>query len=168
MPVTLEYQRPLFVERQRFTQPWLWVLLGVTSLILVGVCAFLWWRAPSQLFKLSMFVVTAMVITMNAFYYHAGLNVRVDADGVHVRFPPFIRRTFRADQIERCDAETYDPIGEFGGWGIRGTPSKWGWAYNVSGNRGVRVTFRNGHRLLIGSQRAEELCEAIREVIAAR
>jgi hypothetical protein len=36
----------------------------------------------------------------------------------------------------------------------------------VSGNRGVRLELENRHRLLIGSQRAEELAEAIRSASA--
>jgi hypothetical protein len=34
-------------------------------------------------------------------------------------------------------------------------------AYNVSGDRGVQIELLNGKRLLIGSQRAEELWQAI-------
>jgi hypothetical protein len=34
-------------------------------------------------------------------------------------------------------------------------------AYNVSGNRGVQLEFSNGKRLLIGSQRPEDLAAAI-------
>ena len=34
-------------------------------------------------------------------------------------------------------------------------------AYNVSGNRGVQPVFSNGKRLLIGSQRPDELAAAI-------
>jgi hypothetical protein len=38
-----------------------------------------------------------------------------------------------------------------------------GWAYNVRGNRGVQLELANGKRILIGSQRAEELAGAIGE-----
>jgi hypothetical protein len=48
---------------------------------------------------------------------------------------------------------------EYGGWGV-----KYGWAgkaYNISGNRGVQLKLSNGKGLLIGSQRPEELAQAI-------
>ena len=35
-------------------------------------------------------------------------------------------------------------------------------AYNVSGDRGVQLELVNGTRLLIGSQRSEELVKTIR------
>jgi hypothetical protein len=162
---TLDYQRPLFTERQRFTQPWLWVVLALTTILLLGLSVIFFWRVRIPAAAAALGCVTLAVIAMNGFYLAAGLSVRVDADGVHVRFPPFIRRTFRAESIAGCESETYDPIGEFGGWGIRGTPARWGWAYNVRGNRGARITFHNGYRLLIGSQRAEELVGAIQQII---
>ena len=37
-----------------------------------------------------------------------------------------------------------------------------GKAYNVSGNEGVQLELTNGKRILIGSQRADELADAIK------
>jgi TATA-box binding protein (TBP) (component of TFIID and TFIIIB) len=51
---------------------------------------------------------------------------------------------------------------EYGGWGIK--YGRKGKAYNVSGNRGVQLVFKDGKQLLIGSQRAEELAEAISSI----
>jgi hypothetical protein len=63
----------------------------------------------------------------------------------------------------RWEARTYRPILEYGGWGIRYSPFGQGCAYNVSGNRGVQLELADGQRILIGSQRAEELARAIGE-----
>ena len=54
---------------------------------------------------------------------------------------------------------TYSPLVEYGGWGIRG----WGKnvALNARGNRGVRLMLMDGRRVLVGSQRAEELAAAL-------
>jgi len=41
---------------------------------------------------------------------------------------------------------------------------EWGKAYNVGGNRGVRLDFSNARHLLIGSQRPGELDNAIAKV----
>ena len=53
------------------------------------------------------------------------------------------------------------PILEYGGWGIRYSPFGKGWAYNVRGNQGVQLELANGQRILVGSQRADELARAI-------
>ena len=94
------------------------------------------------------------------------LVTEVTPDGVLVRFPPLTKRWIGFDQIVSCEARTYRPIVEYGGWGIRWGLS--GRAYNVSGNQGVQMTLASGRRLLIGSQRAEELAEVIRKHIPGR
>ncbi len=35
-------------------------------------------------------------------------------------------------------------------------------AYNVSGNKGVEIALADGHSVMVGSQRPDELAEAIR------
>jgi len=45
------------------------------------------------------------------------------------------------------------------GWGIRWTP--FGWQWNVSGTRGVELTYRSGRRFRIGSDEPEALASAI-------
>lgn len=63
------------------------------------------------------------------------------------------------DQIVKVEAIHYRPIRDYGGWGVRGVmPVR---AFNVSGNRGVLITFVEGKTLMIGSQRADQLALAI-------
>jgi len=63
------------------------------------------------------------------------------------------------DNIISCKIRTYKPIREYGGWGIRF--SRKGRSYNVSGDRGVQLELTEGMLLLIGSQKAEQLADAI-------
>jgi hypothetical protein len=95
-------------------------------------------------------------------FYILRLETEVRYDGLYVRFYPLTSKTINFTEIVYCEARTYHPIKEYGGWGIR-----YGWkrgkAYNVSGNRGVQLEFQNGKKLLIGSQRPEELAQAIKE-----
>jgi hypothetical protein len=94
-------------------------------------------------------------------FYSAKLIIEVQEDGVYVRFFPLTHQKISFEDIRNCEARTYSPIKEFGGWGIRyGRGTK---AYNVIGNRGVQLELSNGKRLLIGSGRAEELAQAIEE-----
>jgi len=94
------------------------------------------------------------------------LETEVRADGLYVRYFPFHRRfrRFEAEDLSECFARKYRPILEYGGWGIKGG-WKGGRAYNVSGNEGVQLVFKNGKRLLIGSKEANELEAAIRSVM---
>jgi len=61
--------------------------------------------------------------------------------------------------MKQFEMRTYRSFREYGGHGIRYSNN--GKAYNVSGDRGVQIELLNGNRVLIGSQRAEELVQAI-------
>jgi hypothetical protein len=97
-------------------------------------------------------------------YFGGKLVTEVRPDGLFVRFFPLHRRTqhIRTDEIESCEVMTYRPIRDFGGWGIRRGPK--GRAYNVFGNRGAYLTFRDGKRLLVGSQKPQMLVDAIKAI----
>jgi hypothetical protein len=88
------------------------------------------------------------------------LRVTVTPEAVRIHMAPFFKRTIARADIAGAEARTYSPIREYGGWGLRLGPR--GWAYNVSGNRGVELTLASGKHVMIGSPRAEELEAAIR------
>ncbi len=166
----------MFEERQQFRQPWLWLLVGG---VFSAVFVLLGWMAYKQLvlghpvgnhpmgdtgLVLLVAGVTTFHLGILALFFHARLDVAVDGQAVRVRFRPFHRkeRVFALATIVKVEAVTYRPIVDYGGWGIR--RGRAGWAYNVSGNRGVRLAFEDGTALLIGSARPEELASAIAAV----
>lgn len=159
-----------FQEEQRFNQRWLWILIILTDIIPFIVIAFFLAKAAAAanwaigpLLGFLAFVVFAVGLPL--FIRWTKLITEVRNEGIYIRFVPFIRRRLIPyDQIQSCEARACSPIGEYGGWGIRWGPS--GKAYNMSGNRGVQLVFKDGKRLLIGSQRADELAAAIKERMA--
>ena len=62
-------------------------------------------------------------------------------------------------------ARPYSPIGDYGGWGLRGLAGNK--AYNVWGSEGLQLVFKSGNRLLLGTQHPAELREALRGLRAA-
>jgi hypothetical protein len=44
---------------------------------------------------------------------------------------------------------------EYGGWGIKGT--KHDRAFNISGKQGIQLEFKDGNRLLIGTQKPQDV-----------
>jgi hypothetical protein len=56
---------------------------------------------------------------------------------------------------------TYDPIAEYGGYGVR--PGPRGRAYIARGNRAVQLELRDGSKILLGSQCPDELVREIAE-----
>lgn len=100
-----------------------------------------------------------MGIGLPALFLNLRLVVEVRVDQLWVQYVPFIKRQIPFTDIEQVEAITYRPLRDYGGWGVRGWGSRQ--AYTVSGNRGVQLTLRAGHRLLLGSRRADELAQAI-------
>jgi hypothetical protein len=92
------------------------------------------------------------------------LTVEVREHGLFVRYSPLHLHFMNINLETVIDTQTvtFSPLGDFGGWGIRyGGGGK---AYTMNGNRGVRLTYADGHWLLIGSLRPEELEMAIRTI----
>ena len=143
---------PLFREVQRFRQLWLWALLG-------GVVALMLVFGPISWGGL------VVVGTIAGFVYSLRLRTEVRADGIYLKMWP-LHWSFRRiswSEIERYESKRYQPIREFGGWGIRWVPRKI--AYNVSGNEGIWIERVNGRTVLIGTQHAEEFLTAIDEAV---
>lgn len=152
-----------FEEEQAFRQTWLWGLMVGVLVLLVVILGLVLFQAAGQegVVPAVAGLVVGIVVEVGAalLIYTMKLTVRVDAAGLHVRFWPLVKRDIPLDTIARCEARTYHPILEYGGWGVR---CSWkGMAYNVSGNRGAQLEFTNGKRLLIGSRRPEELAAAV-------
>jgi hypothetical protein len=146
----------LYEEKQSFRQPWLWLLLLAS---LGGVLAGLAF-APEPETTTALGIATGLMLATVALFYFMRLSVQVEPECVRIRFLPLWKKTIPLADIVRWQARSYRPILEYGGWGIRYSLSS-GWAYNVSGNRGVQLELTGGKRILIGSQRADELAEAI-------
>ncbi|HSJ23537.1 MAG TPA: DUF6141 family protein [Longimicrobiales bacterium] len=166
-------RRVLFREIQRFTQPWLWLLLGGSSLMI-------WYGAWRQLAMGQPFgsnpapdgwlVVLLLVFGVGfpLFFLWLRLETEVTTEGLGVRFFPLHlrRRAWNWDEIEVVERRAYSPMLEYGGWGIR--MGVRGWAYNVRGNDGVQLVLRSGERILIGTQDGDALMAAVARARAAR
>jgi hypothetical protein len=164
-----------FHEEQQFRQPWLWLLLLVITACVIGMFAHgmytqlylgqSWGDRPMSDSALVISAAFSFLISagLTLLFYKLKLITEVGPDGVHIRFFPLTRRKITFDSITSCKARTYRPIREYGGWGIRF--NRKGNAYNVSGNRGVQLEFKQGRPLLIGTQRPEELADVINKYL---
>ena len=93
------------------------------------------------------------------FFLYLRLVVTVTDESIDIHFRPLTRRTIPMADVTQVEARTYAALREYGGWGIRGWGGKR--AYNVSGDRGVELTLADGRKVMIGSQRADDLAQAI-------
>ncbi len=163
---------PLFREEQKFATWLCWLVflsMGVATCIsMFALIKELAGQNPpgTQEVVLAIIGGIAVPVLVGALFLLLKLETEVRSDGLYVRFAPFhIRfRRFAPDDLAEYYARQYKPIREYGGWGIR-CSFKNGKAYNTSGDRGVQLVFKSGRQLLIGSQKAEELAQAIRSIM---
>ncbi len=108
-------------------------------------------------------VAVLLGIALPAFFLWFKMETTVFPDRVEIRMRSLSHRAFRSSEIAGAAARTYRPLREFGGWGIRG----WGAnrAYNLYGDQGVQLVLTNGNRILIGTQRPQELEAAIASIL---
>ncbi|SMB96880.1 hypothetical protein SAMN00120144_2950 [Hymenobacter roseosalivarius DSM 11622] len=90
------------------------------------------------------------------------LHTRLDSTGLHYRMTPIHLQWQHIDwaEVSRAYVREYDPLGEYGGWGIKGVISNR--AYNMAGSYGLQLELHNGNRVLLGTQQPK----ALRQVIA--
>ena len=89
----------------------------------------------------------------------AKLSTMIDKNGITFKFFPFHLkwRFIPWQEIDRYEVVVYNPIKDYGGWGIK--YGRKGKAFNVSGDRGLSINLKSGKNILIGTQRDNELKE---------
>lgn len=128
---------------QRFRQWWIW-------LIVYAIAVLIWWGFVQQIILGQpwgtnpapdwMMWLTWLLfgIGFPIFFHSLRLVVEVRDGGVSVRYRPLSSRRFRFSDIARCEARSYKPLKEYGGWGIKG------WSLNrMAYNLLVSIPFRH-------------------------
>ncbi len=88
------------------------------------------------------------------------LKTKVFSDSISViMFPFVINKVIKKEDILKAEDVKYSPLLDWGGWGIK--ISFKGIAYTMYGNRGVKLTMKNGKIILLGSQKSYLLFDAI-------
>jgi hypothetical protein len=169
--------KPLFEEKQRYTQWWLWLIITQAALLVMGI--FLhglyvqlilkqpWGEQPMSddaLVAFSLLMITSMVVMLLVFF-NAVLEIAVDRSGVTYRYFPLLRRWRR---VEREDILAYElKTSYLKGYGVK---------YDIHGNRtisvkgftGIEMTMTNGKRLTLGTQMPKEFLEALEKMKKGR
>ena len=148
----------LFYERQ-YMPKWALVIVLVVGIALPTLLILTKGKdSPPLLIFLFLFLllIFALFATMQT-------KVRKDEIEITFGFLPLIKRSYGLHMIQSYVARTYSPVSEYGSWGIKGT--KKNRALNMRGEYGVQMEMLDKHKqpwkLLIGSQKPEELVQAI-------
>lgn len=158
----------LFCERQRFKQIWLWIILLCINIYLIDrtvrefIMAEQFGGIPMSNMGLIISTIISLLVTL--LIATTRLDTMIKNDGIYVRFFPFHLKYKKHpwNTISQIFVRKYSPLSEYGGWGYRlGAKGR---AFNISGNQGIQLIFTDGSKLLIGTNRPNEVKESLDQI----
>jgi len=154
---------PAFVETQWFYRRWWWLLAAAT----VPMVSPLALAAHEPRALKALLITLPLLLVVLAGLWFIKLSVRVDDFGIHYQLVPFLNRWrhWPWSEFRQVFPRTYSPLGDYGGWGLRGLPGNL--AYNIWGTTGLQLVFRSGNKLLLGTQQPAELRQVLTALQAA-
>ena len=168
-----------FTETQYFDLIWMKLLMifsSAAALIPLGwacyqqlVLGIPWGQQALSDFTL-IYVSLAMIIIIlgvNIMVFSSKIETKISEEGIHYRYYPFVYhwKTIPYTELESYEIRKYHAWKEFGGRGYRfRTLNRNGRAFTMKGNKGLQLIFKNGKKLLLGTQRSEELNVALNRV----
>jgi hypothetical protein len=87
------------------------------------------------------------------------LETKIDQKEIRIQFFPFTNKVVEWKDVKSAEVIKYG----FVGYGIR-LFTKYGTVYNTKGNKGLALELKNGKKLLVGTQKIEEMKEVVRNV----
>lgn len=115
--------------------------------------------------------ITLMVMSVNSLlaliFIFSKMKTKYDMMGIDISFYPFMLkpRHIPWSDVSQAYIRKYSPLGEFGGWGLRYGGKKKGRAYNTRGNMGIQLIMQDGKKILIGTQKEDELLRYLDSLI---
>jgi len=153
-------------ETQQMRRVW-WIILAVGGITLLCWVSFVQQIVLGRPFGTNpgpdwvvWLVWLGFGIAFPLFFWHLRLVVEVSPKALLIRYVPLMRRSIPLSEIVRVTARQYNPLLEAGGWGIRGG-GRGRIVYSISGDQCVELELADGRIVVVGSQRAAELAEAI-------
>jgi hypothetical protein len=157
-----------FREEQRMHPLIVWIPFIVSPIITTAVLYYVFFlRAPTNEalsvgVRIGLIVFTCLwEIVVTGWLLLRRLITEVRYDSLSIQFQPFTKRMVAYGEITTVEPRTCNVLAEFGGYGARS--GKNGKAYILLGNQGVQLELRNGERVFVGSRKAGELAQAIKD-----
>ncbi|WP_439132787.1 hypothetical protein [Polaribacter sp.] len=157
----------VFKEEQRFTQLWLIVLIAISLIVPIVIILQEYLKEETKMTTTQFVLTTTGILASTLFFFAFKLTSRIDEKGIYYKFFPFHLKFKQImwNEISKAYVRTYDPIGEYGGWGLKGgffwRKSK-GSAINVSGDVGLQLELKSGKKLLLGTQKKTEVINVLK------
>ena len=171
-------EKVLFKEEQRMHHPRLIVIVPILFfaivIYIIGWLIRLTYRGSaisieeitSNEFLFFGMMISLVLVLLLAYVHSCKLKTKISNKGIWLSYPPFKKKwkIINVDQIKAYQVRKYNPYREYYGHGFR---NHWihGKAYTISGNVGLQVYFKNGKKLLIGTQNKQAIEYAMEKLM---
>jgi hypothetical protein len=162
-----------FYEKQRFDQIWLISLMVAISILPIAVNLAFFVLPNNNFNDLSSYFILLdeliYFVVMGTFSFTLlfifKLETIINNEGIFYRLYPINVTFLRIDihEINNFKIVEYNPIGDFGGWGIRFGKNKK--AYTTSGKKGIEFQLNNKKDVLLGTKKTDEFEKAMKKII---
>ena len=156
----------VFTENQKFTQPLVLIGLAV-AVVAVGYSIYNDWGNISNGKNGEIIGVLSgmfILIFVAFLFLLIKLTTRIDEKGIYYQFFPFYLspKLVSWHTISTYRFKKYSVISEYGASGLRIVFfRKNGKAFTTKGNMGLQLELKNGKRILIGTQKQDDLRRAL-------
>lgn len=155
-------EQMLYQEIQRFNQWWIKLLLFALNvyifILIFNIVDNFNDNLPTIFLIIILAIVEGLLLTIN-------LKTQIYKDHISISFFPFFNnKLIDFSELDKYYVRKYNPITEYGGWGFRIGVFGKGQAYNIRGNMGLQLEYKNGKKLLIGTQSPNELEEVLNSI----
>ena len=151
-----------FIEKQKFTQWWLWlILIGIGILPIIGLYKQLILKqffGDNPMSDFGLIIFSLFILIIIGLFYLIVLKTEISNKGITMRFIPFVEKKIKWSEIKNAEIIKYG----FTGYGIR-ISLKYGTIYNIKGKNGLFIELHNGEKILIGTQKENELKKIINQ-----
>lgn len=159
-----------FKEEQRITNAWLWLLVsGLSAIYLYALVEQIFLNQPfgdNSTNDIALITFGIMPFILMILLLKVKLTIILDEEGCKFQFSPFHlkQRVIKWDEIKKIYLRKYNPVFEYGGWGIRVLPFSKNIAYNIKGNYGIQIELKNNKKILLGTSETKEVEKALTKI----
>ncbi len=155
----------IFKEEQSFVGTWMWYLVIGIAIVSVGGTIIGLVHTTDTEGIIGLVIAALVTGGIIILFFTSRLYISIDHNRLYYRYPPFVNteKVITRDDVKEIYVRQYKPIWEYGGWGYR-FRMRSGRALNVAGNTGLQLVTKNDKRILLGTQKPEEMERAVRRL----
>lgn len=165
-----------FNEKQYQKSLWKWALMiGLDIMFVIGVIMQVGFGKTfgnNPMSNTILIIVALLFILLSFVLLSSSLNTYINNEGVYVKYFPFnLKYKFYSwESIESARVRSYNPLMEFGGWGIKRSKLRFSnfrlvikssICYTVSGTNGLELILKNGKKVMVGTHSPNSLQETL-------